>query len=542
MEGLFSHQTRRCFLCKKDAEYYCKDCRKNFCLLCKEKHLIDLDSYLHNVVTIEVKYGNTTCEETCEIHPRNVYEYWCRTCKCPLCKQCIGHRGHGTNPLNRAYERHIILNREKISKVRSEVLHLNIALLAQIKNIVLHPGIHVAKHQLKTDLKMMERAKSLQTALEFVHEQSLIFGIRNYIVKRLIKLRKQVIVLEKSIYKFDIYANKPVQCLSFLKTSPLFHYSFSSFSLYALNRQNVINMFGEVENMESGKPEIEVEFLFEALPDVTLKQSVEVGEIRKSSHISYASSDSFWINNHKKLLHIHKNGESLFRQKRVLTNAAFPCVHSVTTTGDLIFIDLKHNICEMEKEQTIPNVLIKKSKPWKPCCVFSSLLNGNLLIGMWRKDTDTSIVSRFDKSGNHIQSFQYHENGESLYKKALYITENQNGDVIVSDVWYGVVVVNREGAHRFSYRGHPSVRKLSPNGICTDALMNILVCDYNTNSVHMIDIDGRFLRYLLTKKHNIMEPRSICYDHENHLVWVGSNLKGKGNNLFCYRHINRKYL
>ncbi|XP_062609330.1 E3 ubiquitin-protein ligase TRIM45-like, partial [Saccostrea cucullata] len=242
MEGLFSPQTRHCFMCTEDAEYYCKDCRKNFCLLCKEKHLIDLDSYFHNIVTVDVKYGNTTCEETCETHPRNVYEYWCRRCKCPLCRQCIGHRGHGTNPLIRAYERRIILNREKISKIRSEILPFNIALLAQIKNNVLHSDM--ARYQLKTEMKMTERAKSLQTALEFVHEQSLIFGFKNYIAASLNKLEKQTVVLE-------------------------------SFSLYALNRQNIINMLGEIEDIKSGKLEIKVEFLFEALPDVTLKQSIE---------------------------------------------------------------------------------------------------------------------------------------------------------------------------------------------------------------------------------------------------------------------------
>ncbi|XP_061169492.1 uncharacterized protein LOC133178824 [Saccostrea echinata] len=299
-------------------------------------------------------------------------------------------------------------------------------------------------------------------------------------------------------------------------------------------------MFEEMENMNTGKPEIENECLFEVLPDVALKQSIDVDDIRKISHIPCASSDGFWISNHKKLLLVLKNGETLFRQKGFLTGAEFPYVHSVTKTEDMIFIDQKHNICELEKEETTSRILIRKSKPWQPCSVFCSFLNGNLLIGMWRRDTDTSIVSRFDRSGRHIQSFQYDETGESLYKKALYITENQNSDVVVSDLWYGVVVVNRNGKHRFSYKGPPSVRRLSPHGVCTDALMHILICDYNTSSVHMIDKDGRFLRYLLNKKHGIKEPRSICYDYENHLVWVGS--KGKRNNLFSYRYINRKVL
>ncbi|XP_061167535.1 uncharacterized protein LOC133176426 [Saccostrea echinata] len=203
---------------------------------------------------------------------------------------------------------------------------------------------------------MTERAQNVKNALNSV--QSLKLGFKN-IVENANKLNRQVVVLQ-------------------------------SISLYALNRQNVISMFGEKEDMNTGRIEVENEYLFEVLPDVALKQSIEVEEIRKSSHISCASSDRFWIR-------------------------------------------------------------------------------------MWRRDTDTSIVSRFDRSGKQIQSFQYDEFGESLYKKVLYLTENQNSDIIVSDLWYGVVVVNREGKHRFSYKGPPSVRRLSPHGVCTDALLNMFV-------------------------------------------------------------------
>uniref|UniRef100_K1QSB8 Uncharacterized protein n=1 Tax=Magallana gigas TaxID=29159 RepID=K1QSB8_MAGGI len=55
-----------------------------------------------------------------------------------------------------------------------------------------------------------------------------------------------------------------------------------------------------------------------------------------------------------------------------------------------------------------------------------------------------------------------------------YITENNNGDIAVSD-YDAVVVTEREGRHRFSYTGHPAESVLRPRGICTDALSHILV-------------------------------------------------------------------
>ena len=75
-----------------------------------------------------------------------------------------------------------------------------------------------------------------------------------------------------------------------------------------------------------------------------------------------------------------------------------------------------------------------------------------------------------------------------------YITENKNGDVVVSDSGKcSVEVTESGGKHRFSFK--PSTFKLAtsylfPKGICTDPLLNILVCD--DNNVFIIDKDQFF--------------------------------------------------
>ncbi|XP_056007385.1 uncharacterized protein LOC130050793 [Ostrea edulis] len=120
-----------------------------------------------------------------------------------------------------------------------------------------------------------------------------------------------------------------------------------------------------------------------------------------------------------------------------------------------------------------------------------------------------------------------HDNtGHSLYSYPLYITENMNGNVIVSNLIIysrGAVVVTERGErHRFSYTGPPSGSPLNPRGICTDALSHILVCDDNTHTVQMIDKDGHFLSLLLTQQHRINEPLSLNYDDKTQFLWVGS--------------------
>ncbi|XP_052695526.1 uncharacterized protein LOC128173892 [Crassostrea angulata] len=76
-----------------------------------------------------------------------------------------------------------------------------------------------------------------------------------------------------------------------------------------------------------------------------------------------------------------------------------------------------------------------------------------------------------------------------------------------------------------------------PLGICTDALSHILVCDFKTSTVQMLNKDGQFLSHLLTKSQEIGLPHSLSYDVNTHRLWVGS----ENNNKVCvYRYITRQ--
>lgn len=88
---------------------------------------------------------------------------------------------------------------------------------------------------------------------------------------------------------------------------------------------------------------------------------------------------------------------------------------------------------------------------------------------------------------------------------------------------YGALVVtNREGKYRFSYPANGSELRLKPNGICTDALSHILVCDGKTDTVQMLDRDGHFLSHLLTG--STCKVYSLSYDFNTHRLWVGKDL------------------
>ena len=174
--------------------------------------------------------------------------------------------------------------------------------------------------------------------------------------------------------------------------------------------------------------------------------------------------------------------------------------------------------------------------------MYCSPSSGDLLVGMirWATDTDTFIpgtgkVMRYDNTCKRKQTILHNISPR-------YITENNNGDVLMSDMlnmMYGAVVVTSgEGVHRFSYTGPPSKSVLRPLGICTDVMSHILVSDLVTETVQMLDRDGQFLSYVLTRQTPGMYyiPGGLSYDVTTHAVCVGSL---DNNTMSVCRHINR---
>ena len=131
----------------------------------------------------------------------------------------------------------------------------------------------------------------------------------------------------------------------------------------------------------------------------------------------------------------------------------------------------------------------------------------------------------YDNIGKYKQTIQHDINTfDTLYRNPSYKTENNNGDILVSNVLrYAVVVTSGKGIHCFSFTGPPpSASRLTPDGICTDVMSHILVCDGRTSAVHMLHRDGQFLTYDLPRQTPGMDykPRSLCYDVNTHVVWV----------------------
>nr|XP_034321245.1 uncharacterized protein LOC117687931 isoform X2 [Crassostrea gigas] len=269
-----------------------------------------------------------------------------------------------------------------------------------------------------------------------------------------------------------------------------------------------------------------------------------VTNFKRCSHLSYGIFDCLLINEGNNFIITSTSGETIHHIDGLRSDARSGSHSMNLSREELFFIEKDYNIVKLSKykektKTTFIKCMQETDSAWRPWCIYCSQITDDVLVGMKKLDRIQGKVIRYNNLGEEIQEIQHNEIGSDIYSTPRYITENINGDVVVSDSTGAVVVTDREGRHRFSYKGHPPESKLSPLGICTDTLSHILVCDELTHAIQIIDKDGHFLSNLLIKPSGIVSPSCLCYDVNADLLWVGSDV----NYSVClYKYLSPKDL
>lgn len=257
----------------------------------------------------------------------------------------------------------------------------------------------------------------------------------------------------------------------------------------------------------------------------TAKINVSAKEVK---HISCLMSNRVWVSDMKKIKEIDENGRILRELNLYFTLFGS---HTLTKDGDLLFLK-DNDVYMLTSNGEVRNLFIHASVHF---CIHCSRMNDDILIG------DINIVTRYNILGVKLDEINLDDEGQSLYVETIFITENRNGDIIVSDNGKkAIIVTDKSGRHRFNYKGHHSQTTFHPGGICTDIFGHILVCNVSSDpSVHLLNQKGQFLTYLLTKhQHGSDCPQALCVDSQ-HNLYVGYSNK---NRIDVYSYLTNEHL
>nr|XP_022312688.1 uncharacterized protein LOC111117750 isoform X2 [Crassostrea virginica] len=532
---------KHCSLCQWDTEYYCYGCRQDLCIQCKKLHVVDLSTKHHIVTsyTEKRKYPPKPVKSSQSQDPKQVIGAHSQDhdnhepCVMPVTE----YKPHKfippvwLSPLERN-EIQRQQNSRRIYHLRGETIYYRSVLLEGLR-YDRETGHKKVTNRGKS--KAVMRGQGLKDLIDEV----LAGDLKDRCIIQKTRMTRHMTKLLRYYHRFEkLSETMETRPFKFLRIMTQKHSPRKDDMKTIITM--LVNLMKEIRLVPSGIPRrAGVEDLLTLLSSPVVQKSLSVTGVKWCDHISCVTPDRVWVSDVNNLILTDTaTGKQLHSVKDPLGSGTG--IHTVNCEGELIYIDEEYNIIKLCNDMKTTTTLIKHTdKTWEPQCVYCSPSSGDLLVGMCREDTYTGKVMRYDNTGKRKQTIPHNDNTpHTLYP--VYITENNNGDVVVSDYdREAVVVTSGEGVHRFSYTGPPpSGSGLEPRGICTDVMSHILVSDEWTDTVQMLDRDGQFLSYVFTRQTPGMDyrPYSLSYDVTTHAVYVGSL---SNNTMSVCRYINR---
>ena len=118
--------------------FSCQRCEINICDPCLPLHLRQETRYGHDVVNYNSKQENESFN--CDLHPRNTYFAYCKTCETPNCSLCfaVEHKSHKISELPNEIEFYYILFVVE-SDFRHSKMNWKLSCIISLNNCHLNP-------------------------------------------------------------------------------------------------------------------------------------------------------------------------------------------------------------------------------------------------------------------------------------------------------------------------------------------------------------------------------------------------------------------
>lgn len=149
---------------------------------------------------------------------------------------------------------------------------------------------------------------------------------------------------------------------------------------------------------------------------------------------------------------------------------------------------------------------------------------------------EDSSLAKLDQNGKLLKLIQYDTDGKTpLFENPERVCSNRNGDLIVTQPFKNVTILDNQGKKRCEYSSQVQglQKPFNPQCTVTDKLSHILVSDYDNSTVHLLDKSGQFLQFLQPQTEHISHPKGMCLDETNKL-WICSE---NGNKILVVQYL-----
>ncbi|XP_056006543.1 uncharacterized protein LOC130050450 [Ostrea edulis] len=527
-----------CDICKQPVSFFCRRCGVNLCDPCVPVHLRIKSKTGHDVVDYASRDDIDT--STCDSHPQNECSVYCQMCDVPICTVCVlnKHKSHEMSELSNKIEelmKTIMKENERLQKYKCElekILDHTTQRLPSLSKLYQHKKDEVTSRGEEWHRQIDKTVKTLHQELDDMQKEHESL------------LQKQKRELEEILGKVDetntatMKLNNSQNVIEMKRLIPMIEkqetpseitqYSFPVFYKCEIDDNYLKSYFGYIENIQERKislprliSEDAVISNHKILEVPKVITAIDTGFPASGKHndrlydIAVIDDNRVWMGGASQTLKLFDFQGNLHDTVTITTRGMYLTVYNkqvvYTVSGS------NNTVYRVAADKTIQTMFT--TGEWTPRGI-TSTASDDLLVCL-HKDDQYKVV-RYSGTGTVLQEIQYDSQGQPLYGKTNYITENVNGDIIVTD-WKknAVIAVDRLGIFRFSFSG----RDTQFIGCCvtTDPAGHVIITDLR-DKIHMLDRDGRFLRYIIPDQ-GINKPRSVCIVGDGEM-FVGENNTG----------------
>ncbi|XP_022289374.2 uncharacterized protein LOC111101239 [Crassostrea virginica] len=534
----------RCDLCEVAiVQSYCDLCHVNLCKPCIGEHISD-DYTKHTIVPFQQR-RSTPIYPTCGKHPKKACEYQCKDCNVFLCTHCLASDQH--NKEHKLLNLEEVFNEKKdtIKRDKEEIKQLLPAyedIATEIENQVANLDVdykklttEMSKHREELHQKIDNAMNQKETEIGDIKTKHHVILIEklNEIKESQSLMRERLHALNEMDESNEVtptihYSSKNQE---FSKLPPKVHVSMPKFIPKPIEKEELCSFTGKLTPLSTA---MEERVFTAQKPNTSVRELLDEPEVLntiKTRHeylrsVTCLNEEEIWTSGLTADIKCFNTQGVLQKTIKTKSGKFFPYDIAVYSDGALVYSDPStRTVYKVRNDQT-EEIIRLKGWAHANLCVTSS---GDLLVTMFSNDKTQSKVVRY--SGSTVkQTIQFDDDGQPLYSgnsKTKYITENRNLDICVADFGAGaVVVVNQAGKLRFRYTGHSSSTKkepFHPIGITTDSQSRFLTSDCKNHCIHVLDVDGHFLRYI--DNCGLKCPDGLCVDN-NDSLFVCEYLRG----------------